>query len=1344
MISRIPRRLAGSLAYAAVILLVPSIAFPQNEITFKAETNLVLVPVVVRDANGNAVGNLHKEDFQVFDKGKPVVVTQFAVEETSGQVAVDRSVPTGNSGQTKAAPVTIPDHFVALQFDDLHMKSGPGNIGDFADLVYSRDAALKFLDVLQPADRIAIFTTSNEVKLDFTSDRTRLREALLRIRPPFPKPAMGSACQVQRDIELQSRAVVMQAGDIVRRMASLPGRRTVVLISSGLVLYDVGACPWTLVPETMQLIGNAVRSRVVFNGLDARGLALSSGFSYQMFQAQMTYGTGGRFISDTNDLNGAVRRLAASPKYIYVLGFSPEPLKPDGSFHELKVKLASGAKLDLQARKGYWAPDAKELARRRDAPVTAEKTDVLRVDEAQSKALAEAIGVTAAAPKPPATPAGNREGTTPDETVTFKVQTELVEVPVVVRDRQGNAVGNLGKDDFRLFDKSKPQEITQFAVEDTTSRVAEDRSLPGTNQPPANAAAMTIPDHFVALQFDDLHMKSGLGSIGDFGDLVYSRDAALKFLDTLRPDDRVAIFATSGRVMLDFTLDRAKLKEALSKLSPIIPDPPLPDPCMTQLLIERESRAVVLQSADIVRRMASLPGQRTMVLISSGLVMYSPMGLGCAWSLVPETAQLIDKAVRSRVVINGLDARGLAIRSNLAFQEFQERVADGTGGRFITNNNDLAGAIRQMGATPKYIYVLGFSPEALKQDGSFHTLTVKLENGHKLDIQARKGYWAPDAKEMARRQNAPVAAEKTDALWVDEVQTKEISEAIGLQPAPTAVPAPPAVKPSGTEEVSTHDEPVTFKVQSNLVEVPVVVRDRQGHAIGNLSKDDFRVLDKGKRQEITKFSVQKATGAALPDGHGSAAGGSVAGGSVAGGSAAQGPPVLPSHFVAFVFDDVHIRFEDLPQVRAAVVKYLRSSLQPGDRVALYTTSGRNGADFTNHPEELNEPLLKITPSPIREPDLSSCGAYVSYFQAVQIDQQVGLQPQQADVSKCLALRVAVEEIGDFNIALQYIRDAYYSGLQESRAVLAVLKIVVQRMAQMPGQRSVVLVSPGFFVPPDLQNQSSALMELAIRSKVLIGAIDARGVWTIPTFDACQKGASASTMQDEAQFRQLDNEAATDELIALAEGTGGTANFNNDFDGGIRKAAVAPEYLYLLAFSPQNLKLDGSFHSLKVTLNSGEKGSLQARRGYWAPKHADDAVETSKQEIENAIFSRDEIHNLPVEMHTQVTKTGDDEKLNVITSVDLKLIHLRKADDRNRNDLTIVAAVFDANGNFVAGKQKILQLRLRDETVRVLEQRPPVTIDTNFDMKSGAYLVRLVVRDAEGQELTTENAGVQIP
>ena len=151
-----------------------------------------------------------------------------------------------------------------------------------------------------------------------------------------------------------------------------------------------------------------------------------------------------------------------------------------------------------------------------------------------------------------------------------------------------------------------------------------------------------------------------------------------------------------------------------------------------------------------------------------------------------------------------------------------------------------------------------------------------------------------------------------------------------------------------------------------------------------------------------------------------------------------------------------------------------------------------------------------------------------------------------------------------------------------------------------------------------------------------------------------------------------------------------------------------------------------------------------RRGYWAPKHAEDELAVSKQEIEDAVFSRQEIHNLPVEMYTKVAQAGGKSKLNVLASVDLKLLHLRKADDRNRNDVTIVVAVFDPNGNFIDGKQKILQLRLRDETVQGLEQKPPVAIDTNFDIKPGAYLVRLVARDAEGQQLTAENAGVQIP
>jgi VWFA-related protein len=567
-----------------------------------------------------------------------------------------------------------------------------------------------------------------------------------------------------------------------------------------------------------------------------------------------------------------------------------------------------------------------------------------------------------------------------------------------------------------------------------------------------------------------------------------------------------------------------------------------------------------------------------------------------------------------------------------------------------------------------------------------------------------------------------------------------------VEPSENApAPVPPLAQAPGNDEISTHDEPATFKAQSNLVEVPVVVRDRDGHAIGNLHKDDFRVFDKGKRQEITKFYVQKPATPVTVETRGQASHApDVSHGGVT-------PRVVPAHFIAFVFDDLHIRTEDLPQVRDAVRRYLSSSLQPGDRVALFTTSGRIAVDFTDKPATLDEALLRIRSSPLTASALRFC-LYISYSQAVQIDQQVSLHPLYPDdLQRSAALRTAMYDVqrcthlpdpkSAFDEAVQEVRDVFLNGKQESRANLMVLSNIVRRMALMPGQRSVILVSPGFFLSPELQDQGSDLIALAIRSKVLINTIDARGVWTNPMFDASQPGGPPPA--DVIAFKDLDGTVGDDELFALAEGTGGTANFNNDFAGAIRKAAATPEYLYVLGFVPQNLKLDGSFHALKVTLSSGEKASLQARRGYWAPKHAEDEVAVSKQEIENAVFSRDEIHDLPVEMHTQVTKAGNEAKLNVLTSVDLKLIRLRKADDRNRNDLTIVAAVFDPNGNFIAGAQKILQLRLRDETVRGLEQKPPVIIPTSFDLKAGAYLVRLVVRDAEGRQLTAENAAVEI-
>jgi VWFA-related protein len=941
----------------------------------------------------------------------------------------------------------------------------------------------------------------------------------------------------------------------------------------------------------------------------------------------------------------------------------------------------------------------------------------------------------------------------------FKSETNLVLVPVVVHNGKGDVVANLTKDHFRLSDNGKEQAIKSFSVEDNSGRVAEDRGEPNASGGPG-AKPVVIPGRFVALVFDDQHFKLPVfgggpppGFIGDVGDLWFSRDAAKKMLDTLKPADRVAVITSSARVLLDFTDDRAKVVDALMRLRPGDPVPPGSD-------YDREAEKAVqemLRTCEAtVRRMAHLPGERTLVFISPGLLLSGPVGgqSVAAWTEVPESNRLIDEALHARVVINSLDARGLSpdgVRVSGRFQAFQMRVTDGTGGTFVRDSNDLKGGIERLADAPEVIYILGFSPQNPRLDGSFHHLAVKLTEGHGFDVQARSGYY--DGGAPVEKTAVQVTAAKAGPPQYSETETKELAKALDIRPpAPAVTEVPKSVPPAATtetvsapptnDEVTTTEQSVTFKAQANLVEVPVIVRDNSGRALGNLKQEDFRVFDKGKRQEITKFAVVAAPSATAPAPAPSAPPAVESARAIA--ATPSTKPVAaaaapPTRFVAFLFDDLHMLTADLPQVRNAVLKYLGTSLRPGDRVALFTTSGRQGVDFTNDAGSLTDAINKIMPSPIAEKSLSGCGATVSYFQAVQVDREVGLHPMKTDVSKSLALRVAVQEYPSFDDAVLAIRDAFTSGLQESRATLGALRAVVRRMISLPGQRSLVLVSPGFFVSADVQNESDELMSQAIHSKVLISAIDARGVWTNPAFDACRNSAS----QDLVRFRDLEGNANADELIALAEDTGGTLNVNNDFFGGIEKAAAAPDYLYILGFVPQNLKLDGSFHALKVTVGGGEKLSLQARRGYWAPKHPEDEASVSKQEIEDAVFSRDETHGLAAEMHTRLTKTGDQSKLTVLTSLDLKSIHLRKADDRNRNDLTIVAALFDTNGNFLQGTQKLVELRLRDQTVEGLQQRPPAVIATDFDVKPGAYLVRLVVRDAEERQVTAENAAVQV-
>ena len=541
-------------------------------------------------------------------------------------------------------------------------------------------------------------------------------------------------------------------------------------------------------------------------------------------------------------------------------------------------------------------------------------------------------------------------------------------------------------------------------------------------------------------------------------------------------------------------------------------------------------------------------------------------------------------------------------------------------------------------------------------------------------------------------------------------------------------------------EMSAHDAPATFKTKVNLVLVPVVVRDNQGNAVGTLKQEDFQVFDKGKPQVITKFSVEKSGRPVTAEQV------NVNPGATTGPEA--GMPI-PERFIGYLFDDIHLEFTDLARVRDAADRHL-ATLATADRAAIFTTSGQTTLDFTDDRQKLHETLLRLRPRPVISSVRGECPE-VDYYMADLIENKndsQALAVATAEAMACMNLSPSLP--GSLQTAQQAARSAaqrnVHTGEHDTHLAFTVLKDAIRRMAAMPGQRSLVLVSPGFFATFDLYPEKTEIIDRAIHANVIISALDARGLYTIvPGGDASQATVDVVSSPVKIQYQNASAMAQDDVLAELAEGTGGTWVHNtNDLDAGFRRVAAAPEYFYVLGFSPQNLKMDGTFHKLKVAVKEPSKLTLQARRGYYAPRHVADAVETAKQEIEEALFSREEIHDIPVELHTQFFKSSEESaRLAVLVRVDVKHIRFRKEEGRNRNDLTVVSGLFDRNGNYVTANEKVIEMRLKDET---LESKlgQGITVRTSFDVKPGSYLVRLVVRDAEGQTMSAQNGAVEIP
>ncbi len=542
-------------------------------------------------------------------------------------------------------------------------------------------------------------------------------------------------------------------------------------------------------------------------------------------------------------------------------------------------------------------------------------------------------------------------------------------------------------------------------------------------------------------------------------------------------------------------------------------------------------------------------------------------------------------------------------------------------------------------------------------------------------------------------------------------------------------------------EIRSHESPPPFqiRVERNVVTVRVVVRDPEGRTVGNLTKDDFRLLDDGKAQEISGFTAETAADAGT---------GTEPSASPVPAGPVPAPAAVPQRFIGLFFDDLHLSREAVQRTRDVAWRFVATEVGPQDRVAIFTASHHDDLDFTTDRDQLHDALFRIAPRSRTLSQLSGCPS-IDEYEAYLIDQRHDSQATGVAVGEAYDCDCVREDNKTAACATEAGDRAKYEATQiwntadlEAQNALERIAAGINRLAAMAGQRTLVLVSPGFLTEtraPDIE----ALIQGALHHDVVISAIDAAGLTPFVS-----RPTESPSLLDQAEkdqiYRQGEN-LSRGVLANLAAGTGGMFFHNgNDFGAAFHETAAVPEVTYILSFSPEDFKLDGKFHALKVSLSTKQPWTLEARRGYFDPTETLAEQRPGQDRLDKLMFSLDEIHALPVDVSAEAGKeVQPPATLTVVIHVDLDALQFRKETDRSVNTLTFDTALFDHDGKYVSGKEESFDLHLKDGTLSKLA-KSGIYLKTSFRPPPGSYRVREVVRDSVATQLSALNCEAEVP
>ena len=533
----------------------------------------------------------------------------------------------------------------------------------------------------------------------------------------------------------------------------------------------------------------------------------------------------------------------------------------------------------------------------------------------------------------------------------------------------------------------------------------------------------------------------------------------------------------------------------------------------------------------------------------------------------------------------------------------------------------------------------------------------------------------------------------------------------------------------------------TFKVKTELVEVHAVVTDRKGRPIENLGRDDFELLVNRKLRTIDHFSFARIEDAAALPAVASAAPGGTEPKSLR--ARLTEPPVRT---VLLYVDNLHLAFSSLVQTKQALQKFVDERLTEQDRIALVTSSWSLGIaeQFTRDRALLRSAINRMSPGPMERPSFFTpyLAAGIERGDREALGLGIALLREEDGIDLDPASMRAMAQ----SRARQILSEASY----KRRATLLTLKELVAMMADLPGQRMVVLFSDGFTMNDrfgDMQtDEIDGITTRAARAGVVIYSIDAKGLQPPATTSASMRGGTAGPLLE--SFARASESDQQDGMHALAADTGGEMYRNtNDLGGALGRIFDANKSYYVLAYYLGNEGKAPRFSSISVRVKGHPEYVIRTPKGFYSEPASAQPTETEMtraQRVMRAIQAPLPRHELVVSATAEYVETDDRAgQVTLIVLIDGDDLQYREQNQRHAMELEVVTTVFGASGKQVQGSANLAQGNLTSERM-ALARRNGYTFTKRLTLKPGTYQARVAVIDTGTERFGTAFAWIEVP